>query len=93
MGFYETGVFVDSFEADADGLIRAHREDVFIPVEIGQVVSVDCDETGGFARVVRFEGDSETGWVCLQELVGEEAEKAAKDLELSFDDWCDPLDE
>lgn len=93
MGFYETGVFVDSFEADADGLIRAHREDVFIPVEIGQVVSVDCDETGGFARVVRFEGDAETGWVCLQQLVKEEAEKAAKDLELSFDDWCDPLDE
>ncbi|WP_313554588.1 hypothetical protein [Miniimonas arenae] len=42
---------------------------------------------------MRFEGDSETGWVCLQELVGEEAQKAAKDLELSFDDWCDPLDE
>lgn len=91
MGFYETGVFVDSFEADADGLIRARREDVFFPVEIGQVVSVDCDEAGGFARVVKFEGDPRTGWVCVQELLGEEAEQAAKDLELSCEDWCDPL--
>lgn len=93
MGFYETGAFVDSFEADTDGLIRARREKVFIPVEIGQVVSVDCDEVGGFARVVKFEGDAETGWICLRELVGAEAELAAKDLEFSFDDWCDPLDE
>lgn len=93
MGFYEMGVFVDSFEADADGLIRARREDVFVPVEIGQVVSIDCDEVGGFARVVKFEGDPEAGWVCLQELLGEEAEQAAKDLELAYGDWCDPLDE
>jgi hypothetical protein len=92
MGFYEMGVFVDSFEPGADGLIRARREDVFVPIEIGQVVSVDCDEVGGFARVVKFEGDAETGWVCLQELLGEEAEQAAKDLELSYEDWCDPLD-
>ncbi len=93
MGFYEMGVFVDSFEADADGLVRARREDVFVPVEIGQVVSVDCDEVGGFARVVKYERDAEAGWVCLRELVGEEAEQAAKDLELPYEDWCDPLDE
>lgn len=93
MGFYETGVAIDSFEADTDGLIRARREGVFVPVEIGQVVSVDCDEVGGFARVVKFEGNAETGWVCLHELVGTEAELAAKDLELSLDDWCAPLDE
>jgi len=42
---------------------------------------------------VKFEGDPETGWVCLQELLGEEAEQAARDLELSYEDWCDPLDE
>lgn len=47
----------------------------------------------GFARVVKFEGNAETGWVCLHELVGTEAELAAKDLELSLDDWCAPLDE
>lgn len=93
MGFYETGVFVDSFEADSDGLIRARREDVFVPVEIGQVVSVYCDEVGGFARFVKFEGDAETGWVFLHELVGAEAELAAKDLELSYDGWCDLPDE
>jgi hypothetical protein len=87
MGFYETGVAIDSFEADTDGLIRARREGVFVPVEI------DCDEVGGFARVVKFEGNAETGWVCLHELVGTEAELAAKDLELSLDDWCAPLDE
>lgn len=62
---------------DADGLIRARREDVFVPVEIGQVVSVDRDEAGGFAQVVKFDGDPETGWVCLQELLGKEAEQAA----------------
>lgn len=93
MGFYETGVFVDSFEPGADGLIRARREDVFLPFEIGQVVSVDCDDVGGFARVVKFEGDRETGWVCLQEQAGEEAAQAAKDLQIPVEDWCDPLDE
>lgn len=93
MGFYEMGVFVDSFEADADGLIRARREDVFVPVEIGWIVSVDCDEVGGFARVVRFERGPENGWVCLQELKGEEAKQAAEALALSDEDWCDPLDE
>lgn len=61
MGFYEMGVFVDSCEADADGLIRARREDVFVPVEIGQLVSIECDDFGGFARVVKFEGYPETG--------------------------------
>lgn len=93
MGFYEMGVFVDSFEPDADGFIRARREDVFVPIEIGQIVSVDCDDVGGFARVVKFEDDPETRWVCFHELPGEEAEQAAKDLELSYEDWCEPTDE
>lgn len=61
-GVLRDGSLIDSFEADTEGLIRARREDVFVPVEIGQVVSVDCDEVGGFARVVKFEGDAETGW-------------------------------
>lgn len=42
---------------------------------------------------MNFEGNSETGWVCLRKFVGAEAELAAKDLEFSFVDWCDPLDE
>ncbi|WP_427385242.1 hypothetical protein [Janibacter sp. G56] len=29
----------------------------------------------------------------LEELQGEEAEQAAKGLELPYEDWCDPLDE
>lgn len=42
---------------------------------------------------MKFEGDPETGWVCMKELVGEEAEQAARDLALSYGDWCDQLDE
>jgi hypothetical protein len=42
---------------------------------------------------VKFEGRPKAGWVCLQELLGEEAEQASKDLEFSYNDWCDPLDE
>lgn len=90
MACYDIGIFVNSFEPDPGGLIRARRDDVFVSIEIGLVVSVDSDEVGGFARVVRFEGDSETGWVCLKELAGAEADQAAEDLELSYEDWCDP---
>jgi hypothetical protein len=42
---------------------------------------------------VRFEGDPQTGWVCLHELKGDEAEQAAVALALSYKDWCDQLDE
>jgi len=42
---------------------------------------------------VKFEDDPETRWVCFHELPGEEAEQAAKDLELSYEDWCEPTDE
>lgn len=89
MGFYRPGIYVDSFDTDADGFIRAHRDGVCCPVEIGGIVSVDSDELGTFARVVRIEGS----FVYLRELTVDEREQAAKDLELSFDDWCDPLDE
>ena len=58
----------------------------------GRVASIDDDEIMGFARVVRFEGDPATGWICLEQLVGEEADQAAVDLELSYEDWCDPGD-
>jgi long-subunit acyl-CoA synthetase (AMP-forming) len=92
-GFYEPGIYVDSFDADADGNIRARREDVYCPVEVGQVVSVDCDDLGTFARIVRFEGHPEAGFVFLKELSGKEWEQASEDLALSYEDWCDPLDD
>jgi hypothetical protein len=90
MGFYEPGVYVDSFGTDAAGFIRARREDVYCPVEVGQVFSVDCDELGTFARVVRFEGHPESGFVFLKELSGKEWEQASEDLALSYEEWCDP---
>lgn len=93
MGFYEPGIYVDSFDTDADGFIRARREDVYCPVEVGQAVSVDCDDVATFARVVRFEGYPETGVVLLKELTGKEWEQACEGLALSYEDWCDPLDE
>lgn len=89
MGFYEPAIYVDSFDTDADGFIRARREDVYCrPIEVGQVVSVDCDELGTVARVVRFEGHPDTGVVVLQELAGDEWIRASADLSLSHDDWC-----
>ena len=93
MSFYEPGIYVDSFDTDTDGNIRARREDVYCTVEVEQVVSVDCDELATFARVVRFEGCPETGTVLLQELHGEEWEQASEDLALSYEDWCEPPDE
>lgn len=65
MGFYEPGIYVDLFDPEADGIIRARREDVYCPIEVGQVVAFDCDELGTFARVVSFEGHPETGLVFL----------------------------
>ncbi|GAA3644807.1 hypothetical protein GCM10022237_00300 [Nocardioides ginsengisoli] len=47
----------------------------------------------GFARIVSYEGDAFAGYICLEELHGEEAEQAAKGLELPYEDWCDPLDD
>ena len=91
MGFYEPGICVDSFEPDPDGLLRARRHELEEDYAIGEIVPVDDDEIMGFARVVRFEGDPATGWICLEQLVGEEADQAAVDLELSYEDWCDPL--
>jgi len=93
MGFYEPGIYVDSFDTDADGNIRARREDVYCTVEVGAVVSVDCDELGTFARVVRFEGHPETGFVFLRELIGKEWEQASEDLALSYEDGCDAVDD
>lgn len=93
MGFYEPGIYVDSFDTDADGFIRARGEAVYCPVEVGKVVSVDCDELGTFARVVRIEGHPETRTLFLQELRGDEWKQASEDLALSYEDWCDPLDE
>lgn len=93
MGFYEPGICVDSFEPDPDGLIRVRRYDVEGTYDVGEIVTITDDELMGFARVVRYEGDVFTGYICLQELHGAEAEQAAKDLELSYEDWCDPLDD
>ena len=93
MGFYEPGICVDSLEPDRDGLIRVRRYDVEETFDVGETITITDDELMGFARVVRYEGDVFTGWVCLQELHGEEAEQAAKDVELSYEDWCDPLDD
>lgn len=98
MGFYEPGLYVDSLDTDtdtdtdADGLIRARREDVYCPVKVGQVVSVDCDEFGTFARVVRFEGHPKTGFVLLEELSGREWKRASENLALSCENWCDPIE-
>lgn len=92
MGFYEPGIGVDSFKPDPDGLLRVRRYQVEEAYDVGDIVSIDDDEIMGFARVVRFEGDPATGWICLEQLVGEEADQAAVDLELSYDDWCDPGD-
>lgn len=93
MGFYEPGICIDSFEPDPDGLIRVRRHVVEETYDVGEVIPITDDELMGFARVVRYEGDAFTGWICLQEIRGEEGEQAAKDLELSYEDWCDPLDD
>lgn len=93
MGFYEPGICIHSFEPDADGLIRVRRYDVEETYDLGEILTITDDELMGFARVVRYEGDVFTGCICLEELHGEEAEQAAKDLELSYEDWCDPLDD
>lgn len=60
MGFYEPGIYVESFDTDAYGFIPARRDDVYGPVSIGSIVSVDCYELASFARVVKFEGHPET---------------------------------
>jgi len=93
MGFYEPGICIDSFEPDPDGLIRVRRYDVEEPYDVGEIVTITAHELMGFARVVRYEGDPFTGNICLEELHGEEAEQAAKDLELTYAHWCDPVDE
>ena len=88
MGFYGPDICVDSFEPDPDGLLRVWRYEVEEGYGVG---SIEEDEIMGFARVVRFEGDRATGWICLEQLVGEVADQTAVDLELSYEDWCDPL--
>ena len=93
MGFYEPGFCVDSFEPGADGLIRVRRYDVEEAYDLGEIITITDDELMGFARVVRYEADADFGWICLEELHGEETDQAAKDLELSYEEWCDPLDE
>ncbi|HZK05894.1 MAG TPA: hypothetical protein VFC82_08610 [Actinomycetaceae bacterium] len=90
MSFYEPGIY---FDTDTDGNIRARREDVYCPVEVGEVVSVDCDELGTFPRVVRLEGHPETGFVLLKELSGKEWAQASEDLALSYENWCDAVDD
>lgn len=90
MGFYELGVAIDTFEPDPDDLVRVRSYDIEHPVEIGQVVSFSDNESIGFARVVEFESDLDPIWVCLKELTGTEGEQAAKELELSYVEWCDP---
>jgi hypothetical protein len=32
MGFFDPGIYVDSFDTDADGFIRARSEDVYCPI-------------------------------------------------------------
>ena len=93
MGFYAPGICIDSFEPDRHGFIRVRRYDVEETYDVGEIVTITDDERMGFARVVMYEGDAFTGYICLQELHGAEAEQAAKDLEFSYEDWCDPLDE
>ncbi|HET7388107.1 MAG TPA: hypothetical protein VFJ19_15745 [Nocardioidaceae bacterium] len=41
---------------------------------------------------MRFEGDPEAGFVFLKELMGKEREQASEDLALSYDDWCEPVE-
>lgn len=93
MTYYEPGICVDSFEPDPDGLIRVRRYDAEETFDVGETITITDDEFMGFARVVRYEGDMFTGYLCLEELHGDDAEQAAKDLELSYEDWCDPLDD
>ena len=38
-------------------------------------------------------GSTEAGFVYLQELTGKEWEQASEDLALSYQDWCDPVEE
>lgn len=88
MGFYEPGTFVDSFEPDDDGNLQARREAVYGTVEVGQVVSVECDDLATFVRVLSIEGHPESGIVVLRELVGTDWDQASEDLELSYEGWC-----
>ncbi len=86
MSFYEWHALVDVLDSDPDGYFRAYNEDVFVPLEIGQVVFVHCDDAGIFARVVMFEPNGGPDWIAvLEEVKGEEAEHAAEDLALSFE--------
>ncbi|WP_277987640.1 hypothetical protein [Nocardioides aromaticivorans] len=42
---------------------------------------------------MKFEPNGGPDWIAvLEELKGEDAEQAAEDLALSYEDWCDPLD-
>lgn len=92
MGFYKPGICIDSFEPEPDRLVRVRRYDVEETYDLGEIVALDDSELMRFARVVRYEGDAFTGCICLEELHGEEAEQAAMDLELSYEEWCDPLE-
>jgi hypothetical protein len=91
MGYYEPGICVDSFEPDPDGLIRVRRYDVEGTFDVGETITITDDELMGFARVVSYEGDVFTGYICLEELHGEEAEQASAELARPYDHWCDPL--
>lgn len=84
---------MERFDDDVDIRIRVRQYDVEETYDVGEIVTITDDELMGFARVVRYEGDVDLDWICLQELHGQAAEWAAKELELSVEDWCDPLDD
>lgn len=78
--------------ARPDRLVGVRRYDVEETYDLREIVAIDDSELMRFARVVRYEGDAFTGCIYLEELHGEEAEQAAMDLELSYEEWCEPLE-
>ena len=92
MGYFELGIYVDSFEPDSDGFVRVPRREVNETHSAGDLVTITDDEAIGFARIVSIDGAA-AGFITLEVLSAGAADRAAEFLELVYDEWCDQLDE
>lgn len=93
MGYCELDIYVECFGPDSDGFVRVPRREVAESYAAGDLITVTDGEVLGFARVVSIEGDAETGWSVLEVLAGTAADQAAELLEVTYDEWCDAVED
>ena len=91
MSHYDVDLWVDTFEPDSDGFLRARLTTAKKHASIGDVVCIGDGELVGFACVEGIEGLTSTGVALLKPLAGHDGAPAA--TMLVDDGWCDVLDE